>query len=71
MGELRLSLAKIYVVENKLDDAERMFKSTISDFPEDSVGIKSRVYLANLYMQREDVDAATSVVDDGLAISPE
>ena len=70
MGGLRLELGKLYVAEKKLDDAVRIFKSAISDFSEDSVGIKSRVYLASLYMKKEMVEAAVSNIDEALEISP-
>lgn len=70
VGDLRLSLARFYVAEGKLDDAEKIFKSAILDFSDASVGIKSRVDLANLYMQKRNIDAAVSVIDDALDISP-
>ncbi len=70
MVELWFSLGKLYVTENNLIDAEKIFKSAASDFPEDSVVVKSRIYLANLYMRKKNIDAATSVIDDAYKISP-
>lgn len=70
MGELRIVLGKLYTTENKLDDSERVFKSAVTDFSEDSIGIRSRVYLARLYMRKKNIDAAVSVIDDALKISP-
>ena len=70
MGELRLNLAKFYLIEKNIDEAEKVLKIAISDFSEDSVGIKSRVHLANLYIQKNDVDAATSTIDEAFNISP-
>lgn len=70
IGKLRLSLGRLYVAENKYDDAEKTFKLMVSDFFEDSIAISSRVDLANLYMQKKNLDAAKSVIDDALKISP-
>ena len=70
MGDLRPILARLYMTENNMDDAEKILKSAVSDFPEDQIGIKSRIYLANLYMQKDDVDSATSIIDDAIKISP-
>ena len=70
MGQLRLSLARLYVDEKNLDEAVKVLETTVSDFSEDSVGIKSRVSLANMYMQNDNVDAATNIIDDAVKISP-
>ena len=70
MGVLRLVLGNLYVIENRLDDAEKTFKLASSEFSEDSVGIKSRVKLASLYMQKKNVNAAVNIVDEALKISP-
>lgn len=70
IGDLRLALGKIYFDENKLDDAEKIFKSAISDFSEDSIGVKSRVYLGYLYMKKHNIDSATSVINEASMISP-
>ena len=70
MGELRLALGKLYLSESKFDEAKKVFDAAVSDFSEDSVGIKSRVYLAKLFMQKENIDAAVSIIDDAVKISP-
>ena len=69
-GELRLSLARYYASEKKLDEAVQILKTAVADFSEESVGIKSRAYLANIYMQNGDVDAAINVINDAIKISP-
>ena len=70
IGELRLSLARLYADEKNQDEAVKVLEATVSDFSEDSVGIKSRVYLANMYMQYENIDAAKNIIDDAIKISP-
>ena len=70
MGELRLALGELYLGVKELDNAEKIFNIAVSDFSEDSVGIKSRVYLASLYIEKEDVDAAVSIINDAVKISP-
>jgi len=70
MSGLRLKLAKYYLAENKQDDAVKVLERIVVDFSEDSAGIKSRVYLANLYMQKNDEDAATNIINEALDISP-
>ncbi|MFC1589238.1 tetratricopeptide repeat protein [Pseudomonadota bacterium] len=70
MGGLRLSLAKLYLSEKNQSAAEKVLEAAASDFSEDAVGMKSRVYLANLYMNRNDIEAATRVIDDALEMSP-
>ena len=70
IGDLRLELTKLYISEKNLDEAEKVLESAVLDFSESSIGVKSRVYLANLYMQKENVDAALAIVSDALKISP-
>lgn len=70
MGELRLSLAELYIIENNTEDAEKVLIAAASDFSEDSVGIKARVNLANLYMQKKNQDAAISIINEAVKISP-
>lgn len=70
IGKLRIALAKLYVAEKMLDEAEKIFRLAVSDFSDDSVGVQSRVYLAKLYMQKENVDAAVSIIDDAVKVSP-
>lgn len=70
IGELRLSLAKFYIAEKKLDDAEKVYERAVLDFSEDSVGIESRVRLANIYVKKENIEAATNIIEDAVKISP-
>lgn len=70
MGELRLSLAKLYMEETEHDEAEKVFIAAVSDFPDDLIGIKSRVYLASMYMKNRRIEDATDIIDDALKISP-
>ena len=70
MGDLRPALAKLYIDEKNLDDAEKVLNSAVSDFSEDSIGVKSRVQLAILHMFKGNTAVATSVIDDAIKISP-
>jgi len=70
IGELRLALARLYADENNENGAEQIFKSAISDFSEESVGIKSRVYLAEMYIKKNNLDAAKIIIDEAIKISP-
>ena len=70
IGDFRIYLAKLYVAEKNLDEAEKTLKRVILDFPDSEVGIKSRVALAILYMQKSDVDSATKIINDAFEISP-
>ncbi|MDH5764373.1 MAG: tetratricopeptide repeat protein [Gammaproteobacteria bacterium] len=70
MSELKLALGRLYVAQKKIDDAEKIFLQAISDSSDDSVGIMSRVDLANLYMMNNKVDQAVSVIKEAAKISP-
>ncbi|MCW8829931.1 MAG: tetratricopeptide repeat protein, partial [Gammaproteobacteria bacterium] len=70
MGELRLRLAKLYLEEKNHSEAIKALEGAVSDFSEGSVGVESRVHLANLYMQKENIEAATSLIHSALEISP-
>ena len=69
VGDFRLALAKLHISENNQNEAEKVLDSTVSDFSEDSIGIKARVYLASLYLQKKNVDAAISIIDEAFKIS--
>ncbi|MDA3869677.1 MAG: tetratricopeptide repeat protein, partial [Gammaproteobacteria bacterium] len=69
-GDIRIALATMYMSENNLEDAKKILKTAISDFPEDSTGMKAAVHLASIYIQEKKFDAAESVRNDALKISP-
>ena len=70
MADLRLALGKFFIVENMLGEAEKTFKSVVLDFSEGSEGVKSRVYLASLYMKKENIEEAVNIIDDAIKVSP-
>ena len=69
-GSLRLALAQLQIVENNIDAAFSTYKTAIKDFPDEETGITSRIQLAKIYMQKEDVQSATSIIDEAAEIAP-
>ena len=46
------------------------YKTIVKDFPEEEAGITSRVNLAKIYMQKKDVQSATSIINEAAEIAP-
>jgi len=69
-GELRLALGELLIKDNKLDNAIKIYKNAIKDFSTEVTGVKSRIALASIYMQRKDIEHAQSVINEALEISP-
>ena len=69
-GELQLALAELQIKNNNINDAIETYKKTIKDFSEEGAGIKSRIMLAKIYMQKGEVDNATSIINEAAEISP-
>ena len=67
---LRLALARLQLAMNNVDAAIATFKTAAADFSDEETGITSRVNLAKIYMQRNDVKKATLYIDEAAAIAP-
>ena len=69
-GLLRLKLANLQIANKDIDAAVNTYKNAVMAFSEDETGITSRVQLAKIYMQREEVDSAISIIDEAAEIAP-
>jgi len=69
-SELMLVLGGLYVKNDDIDSAISTFKKIAIDFSEDSAGIKSRIYLASIYIQKNNKAEAERIIDDAIIISP-
>jgi tetratricopeptide (TPR) repeat protein len=63
-------LAQLQIADQKIDEAVNTYKTTIKDFPDDQTGITSRVQLAKIHMQKEDVESAIAVIEEAAEIAP-
>ena len=66
----RLALAEVQIAENDIDAAISTYKTIVKKFSEEEAGITSRVQLAYIYMQEEDVKSATNIIDEAADIEP-
>lgn len=62
---LRVTLGKIYLVQNKFDDTERVFKSILEDNPRNNY---IRFNLARLYMSQKRYSEAGSLLKDAIKV---
>ena len=69
-GSLRLALAQLQIADKDIDSAATTYRQAVKDFSDDETGITSRVQLAKIYMQKEDVAAATAIIDEAAEIAP-
>ena len=69
-GTLRLALAQLQIANNDLDSAVATYETAVEDFSDEETGITSRVQLAKIYMQKENVKAATAIIDEAAGIAP-
>ncbi|MBT8438589.1 MAG: tetratricopeptide repeat protein, partial [Gammaproteobacteria bacterium] len=69
-GVLRLSLAQLQIENNDINGATATYKVAVKEFSEEETGITSRVQLAKIYMQEEDVQSAVSIIDEAVKIAP-
>ena len=67
---MRLALAQLQIAEKNIDGAASTYKTAVKDFSDDETGITSRVQLAKIYMQKEDVESAVSIIDEAAEIAP-
>ena len=69
-GSLRLALAQLQIADQDIGSAANTYRQAVKDFSDDETGITSRVQLAKIYMQKEDTDAAVSIIDEAAEIAP-
>jgi len=69
-SSLRLGLARLQIGGNNIDAATATYKSIVKDFSDEEAGITSRVNLAKIYMQKKDVLAATTIINEAADIAP-
>ena len=70
MGDLRLVLGDMLTKDKQPDAAIEIYKNAIKDFSNEVTGVKSRIALAIIYMQRKDVESAQSIINEAADISP-
>ena len=69
-GKLRLALAQLQTSANDIDAAIASYKAAIEDFSKNETGITSRVQLARIYAQKQDMESAQSIIDEAEDIAP-
>jgi len=69
-GELKLALAKFHQHLADIDKAISVYKMAIADHSEESVGIKARIALAQIYMTVNKRTEADNIIEDAIAIVP-
>ena len=67
---MRWALAQLQIAENRVDNAFSTYQQAVKDFSNDETGITSRVQLAKIYMQREDIEPAIAIIDEAAEIAP-
>jgi tetratricopeptide (TPR) repeat protein len=69
-GVYRLVLARLQLSNEDTDGAIATYKAAIEDFSENETGITSRAQLATIYMTEDEIERATSIIDEAAEIAP-
>ena len=70
MGQLRIALAELYVLGGDKDAAKDVYVKAVDDFPENDIGIESRVSLAVMFISDKNYSKANELVDEIIGVSP-
>ncbi len=70
LGKLRIALAELLYLNGDKSSAIDVYKQAINDFPEEDTGVNSRISLAAIYLNDQDYEKATAIIDEVLKISP-
>ncbi len=69
-GKLRIALAELHILNDDLENATKVFKQAINDFPSQVTGVNSRIGLASIYINNKDIDQAIIIINEAYDISP-
>lgn len=69
LGELRVALAKLYMLNGDTDSAKTVYLDAIKEFSEEVTGVESRIALVGIYVNDKDIQKAKEVVDEAITIS--